>query len=287
MQKNNIIIISANDPLFPATLSLIDDPVKQLYALGNTELLKSKPRLGVVGSRRVTSYGREVTTDLVNSAARAGAIIVSGLAIGVDGIAHEAALNAGGSTIAVLPSSLRQVYPASHQPLARRILREGGLLISEYSKVEQPRRHYFIKRNRIIAAVSEKLMVTEAAMGSGTRHTVEATIAEGKDVLAVPGDINKHSSSYANYLLQHDCEAIFSTHDLLSILGLNENLMKSKYQPESEDEKTIIKALDTSALTFNELLENSDLEVSTLNIQLTMLEIKGAIEPIHHKWRLA
>lgn len=286
MQLDNIINISAGDKAFPEAFKLLFQPVKRFYALGNLDLLTAKPRLGIVGSRKITSYGREVTTDLGCGAARAGAVIVSGLALGVDAAAHKAALDVGGYTIAVLPSGLRNIYPASNEYLARQILGQNGLLISEFEEHEHPMKYYFIQRNRLVAAISETLLVTEAAMGSGTRHTVEFTIGEGKEVIAVPGDINKHSSSYSNYLIQNGCKPVFSTGDLLSKLGLNENLMKPKYQPENEYEKSITRALTEVTLTFNELLETSKLGVSTLNIHLTMLEVKGAVESTGNRWRL-
>lgn len=287
MQKHNIITISKNDELFPQAFKMVPEPpLNKFYACGNLKLLSAEPRLGIVGSRKVTPYGKEVTINMARAAASAGIVIVSGLALGVDGIAHQAALDAGGKTIAVLPSSFSRIYPASHEFLARRILDNNGLLITEFIKDEQPMKHYFIQRNRLIAALSQQLLVTEAAMGSGTRHTVEFSISLAGEPMAVPADINKHSSSYTNYMLQHGAKPIFSTSDLLSIFGLNENLIKPKYQPQNEFEKSIIDALKTGTLAFNELLDASQLEVTQLNIHLTMLEIKAVIEPVNNKWRL-
>lgn len=280
--------ISSTDGEFPEEFNHLAQPVERFYAAGNLDLLEGRPRLGVVGSRKATPYGRQVTTDLTRAAARAGAVIVSGLALGVDSVAHQAALDASGRTIAVLPSSLSKIYPASHRGLAEQILQKDGLLLSEFEKEERPMKHYFIQRNRMIAALSDVLLVTEATLQSGSRHTVEFMIAGGKPICAVPGDINKASSGGTNYLIKHGCEPILSSSDLLAVLGLNESLMKPKYQPENEYEAKILKILSAKPLTFNELIDTSSLEVSALNAHITMLEIKGAIEcSINSTWRLA
>lgn len=287
MQEKNIITITNTDSRFPPAFKLLSrPPVSKFYALGNLDLLSKTPRLGVVGSRKMTSYGREITTELSRKAAAAGAVIVSGLALGVDGTAHQAALDTGGHTVAVIPSSLYKIYPANHEYLARRIVEDGGLLITEFKKEEKPMKHYFIQRNRLIGALSEVLLVTEAAMGSGTRHTVEFNIAQGREPVAVPGEINKYSSSYTNHMIQNGCKPIFSARDLLKELGLNENFIKPKFQPENAYEKAILAPLEKGTLTFNELFEASKLAIQACNITLTMLEIKGAIEHINGKWRL-
>lgn len=277
MQKFIIKTISGKDELFPKEFRHLEQPVERFYTTGNLNLLKSKPRLGIVGSRKITPYGQQVTNDLASAAARAGATIVSGLALGVDSVAHKAALDADGHTIAVLPSSLVKIYPASHHGLALQIIRKNGLLISEFEKYEQPMKHYFIQRNRMIAALSDVLLVTEAAMGSGTRHTVEYMTASGKPICAVPGDINRSSSAGTNHLIRDGNIAVLSTSDLLAVLGLNENLMKPKYQPANEYEAKILQALSEKPLTFNELVNESELETNLLNSSLTILELRGII----------
>jgi DNA processing protein len=288
MQKTIIKTISGKDSLFPKEFRHLEQPVQQFYAAGNLDLLKERPRLGIVGSRKITPYGQQVTTDLASAAAKAGATIVSGLALGVDSIAHKAALDVGSHTLAVLPSSLKKVYPASHHGLAQQILHKNGLLISEFEREEQPMKHYFIQRNRMIAALSDVLLVTEAAMDSGTRHTVDYMVASGKPICAVPGDINKASSAGTNHLIRDGNIPILSSSDLLAILGFNENLMKSKYQPENEHEAKILQALKQKPLSSNELIDTTHLSVSQLNTQLTLLEIQGVLKHSSNgQWRLS
>jgi DNA processing protein len=287
MQKIIIKTINSKGSDFPKEFRHLERPVERFFAAGNLDLLNRKPRLGIVGTRAITPYGQQVTTDLASAAARAGAVVVSGLALGVDSVAHKAALDVGGDTIAVLPSSLTKIYPASHHGLALRIIRKNGLLISEFEKAEQPMKHYFIQRNRMIAALSDVLLVTEAAMGSGTRHTVDYMVASGKPICAVPGDIYKASSAGTNSLIKHGIEPILSSSDLLAVLGLNENLMKPKYQPENEYEAKILQALTEKPLTFNELVIQTTLDISVINIHITMLEIRGVISSTNNSWHAA
>jgi DNA processing protein len=286
MQKTFIKTISGKDPLFPKEFRHLERPVERFFAAGNLDLLNRKPRLGIVGSRKITPYGQQVTADLASAAARAGATVVSGLALGVDSVAHQATLDVSGHTVAVLPSSLSKIYPASHHGLALQIIRKNGLLISEFEKCEQPMKHYFIQRNRMIAALSDVLLVTEAAMGSGTRHTVEYMTATGKPICAIPGDINRASSAGTNYLIRDGNIPILSSSDLLAVLGLNENLMKPKYQPANEHEAQILQALKLKPLTFNELVSCTGLDISAVNTAATLLEIRGIISNLNNSWRL-
>lgn len=286
MQKILIKTISGKDSEFPQEFYHLEQPVQQFYAAGNLDLLAKRPRLGIVGSRKITPYGQQVTNDLASAAARAGATIVSGLALGVDSVAHKAALEVGGHTIAVLPSSISKIYPASHHGLARQIISKNGLLISEFEKVEQPMKHFFILRNRLIAALSDVLLVTEAAMNSGTQHTVEYMNARGKPICAIPGDIYRTSSAGTNHLIRDGNMPILSASDLLAVLGLNENLMKPKYQAQNEPEAKILHVLKQKSLTFNELVFHTGLSISAVNAVTAILELRGAISNTNNYWRL-
>src|SRR5688572_8235522 len=180
--------LTLNQQFFPEKLLTLHDAPKQLFVAGAdlSEILQ-RPAVAIVGSRKVTSYGRAVTAQLAGELARAGVVIISGLAIGVDAIAHRAALDNHGLTIAVLPSSLDHIYPASHYALAQEIVDKGGALISEYPEgAAIAYKGNFIARNRIVSGLSDAVLITEAAEKSGTLHTADFALQQGKDVLAVP-----------------------------------------------------------------------------------------------------
>lgn len=291
MQEKDITTISATSTYYPQEFQELIKKCYQFTASGNLDLLKRKPRVGIVGSRKITSYGRDVTRDLARAAARSGVTVVSGLAYGVDSAAHQAALEVGGNTLAVLPSSLRKIYPASHAPLANEIIRKGGLLISEYARELWPLRHYFIERNRLIAALSDVIVVVEASSKSGTSHTVQSGYALGRTIAVVPGNITNPQSTGTNELIRdggNEVHPITCVGDLLSLLGVNENLMNIQQRAENTYERSIINALISEQLSSEALIKASKLDVVTFNVHLTMLEIKGIIEQTsNNNWRLS
>ena len=178
--KINKVTLNAN--ALPGVLRHISDSPQKLYVWGNLTPLLAKPRLAVVGSRKVTPYGKAVTSDLVRTVAGQGVVIISGLALGVDALAHKAALEAGGYTIAVLACGLDKPYPSTHRQLARQILERGGALVSEYPEGTPPLQHQFIERNRLVSGLSDGVLITEAAEKSGTLHTANFALDQGKTV---------------------------------------------------------------------------------------------------------
>lgn len=173
----------------PQQLREIPSAPKKLYIRGNLNQALESPLLAVVGSRKVSSYGRDITTRLVRDVAGKGVGIISGLALGVDGIAHQAALEMKAPTIAVMPCGLDKIYPSSHFHLGKHILEQGGALISEYPDGTPPLRHHFTERNRLVSGLADAVLITEAAAKSGTMHTANFALEQGKTVLAVPGNI--------------------------------------------------------------------------------------------------
>jgi DNA processing protein len=171
---------------YPEQLRHIPDAPKLLYFSGPLAELCKEPCVAIVGSRKVTPYGRAVTEKLAGELARQGVVIVSGLALGVDSIAHEAALRAHGRTIAVLPRDIEHIYPVSHTGLAQRILSAGGALISEYPEGSDLHKFQFLERNRIIAGLSRGVIIPEAAARSGSLNTANAALEQGREVMAVP-----------------------------------------------------------------------------------------------------
>lgn len=250
--------------------------------------LLSRPSITVVGSRKVSSYGNAVTTSLVTDLARAGVAIVSGLALGVDAVAHRAALAANGRTIAVLPCGLDQIYPASHRSLAQQILGQGGALVSEYPAGSPVYKHNFIARNRIACGLTDALLITEAAAKSGTLHTAQFALEQGKDVMAVPGNITSPTSVGTNNLIKSGAIPVTDMQDVLLVLGLNP-MAQNREVPHSDNphEQTLLNLLSSGINDGAELLQGSQLEVTVFNQVLTMLEIRGQIRPLgNNRWGL-
>lgn len=254
-------------------------PVQQLFYQGEGFLeLMNQPLVAIVGSRKVSPYGRSVTIRLSSELARAGVVIVSGLALGVDSIAHQAVLDAGGKTIAVLPSGLDRVYPASHQVLAQRIVAQGGALVTEYPATgELPQKYQFIARNRIIAALSRGVLVTEAAQKSGSLHTADFALELGLEVFAVPGNITSPNSMGTNTLIKNGATPVTIAQDILETLGVSPVASAAKYQPANQAEAVILSLLKQDEALPSDLLEASQLDSALFNQTITMLEINGVI----------
>lgn len=281
--------ITLSTPDVPEKLRNIPSPPKQLFVMGNAvkELLE-RPCVTVVGSRKVSAYGKAVTLGLTGELASAGIVIISGLALGVDSLAHKAALDAGGLTIAVLPSGVGNIYPASHHGLAMQILQHGGALISEYPDGEPAYKDRFIARNRIASGLGDALLITEAAEKSGTLHTANFALEQGKPVLAVPGNITSLTSAGTNNLIKVGATPVTSVQDVFHALGL-EAPAKKREAPRSgnPNEQIILDLLFSGVGDGTDLLGRSELEVSLFNQTLTMLEIRGRIRPLgNNRWGL-
>lgn len=261
-------------------LSRLAQPVEKLYYLGNFPELLRTPLVAIVGSRKVSSYGRAATVQLASALAKAGVTIVSGLALGVDSIAHKAAVDAGGKTIAVLPCDLNRVYPASHYGLARQIVKQGGALVSEYAPgFGAPMKHQFIARNRIIAALSQGVLLTEAAAKSGSLHTANFAIEEGIEVFAVPGNITSSTSEGTNGLIKSGAHPVTRAGDILEILDINIT-NTAQYTPRNNSEAEVLRHLLSTGGNSKEMLRLSGLTASHFQQTLTILEIQGTIQQV-------
>ena len=201
-------------------LKQLHQPVKDLYYVGGNLLeLLSKPKVAIIGSRKPTAYGISITKRLTRELSQAGIVIVSGLALGIDSIAHQAALDAGGSTIAILPSPVTNIYPKRHQALAQRIIKQGSMLCSEYRDGSGwPQKHQFIARNRIIAALADIVVITEATEKSGSLHTANFALDLATEVMAVPGNISSLQSAGTNSLIQKGATPVLAGEDILNCL---------------------------------------------------------------------
>jgi DNA processing protein len=206
---------------FPALLAAIHDPPPQLYLRGRgTPGLLVRPAVALVGARACSSYGRSVARSLGRELAAAGLVVVSGLARGVDGEAHRGALDGGGSTVAVLGCGIDRDYPAAHAELARRICETGGLVVSEYEEGVEPAPWRFPARNRIIAGLCRATVVIEARERSGALITADFALEEGRDVLAVPGEITSSLSAGSNALLRLGATPVTCAGDVLELFEL-------------------------------------------------------------------
>jgi DNA processing protein len=269
-------------------LNCVMPAVGQLYVQSeNIEDILARPRVAIVGSRKVTPYGKAVTARLAGELARQGIVIVSGLAYGVDAVAHRAALEAGGLTVAVLPSSLDDIYPRAHRGLAEQIVEGGGALISEYEPGTPAYKWNFIERNRIVSGISDALLITEAAINSGTMHTARFALEQGKDVLAVPGNITSPTSDGTNNLIKTGATLVSSAEDILNVLGLKPASQK-KVTGATPEERLLLGLLDGTVRDGNELLELSELSLDRYNQALVMLEITGKIRNVgNNQWTIA
>ena len=214
MLKNNIDIISITDKEYPQILKEIYDAPISLYIRGNKNILNDDA-LAIIGCRECTSYGRNITKQLAYDIAKNKINIVSGLAKGIDAIAHKGAILSGGKTIAVLGNGLDIIYPSENIPLAKEIIKTGGAIISEYPLGAKPEKQNFPERNRIVSGMSKGVVVVEAKEKSGTLITVDFALEQGRDVFVVPGNINQENSIGTNELIKQGAKLITSYKDVI------------------------------------------------------------------------
>ena len=279
MNSHKITSTSKN---FPTALREIPSPPKVLYHCGAAlSQLMERPRIAIVGSRSITPYGRYVTEQLARQLAEQGVIIISGLALGVDGLAHKAALEVGGLAIAVLPGPLDAIAPATNQPLAEKILKQGGALISEYEPGSFPAKQNFIARNRLVAGIAQAVLITEAAEKSGSLHTARFALEQGKEVLAVPGNITSSRSVGTNNLLKSGAMPVTSYMDVMHAIGLQPHQTKiTAVRGRTSHEQIILDLLLRGITDGEQLLTASQLTVSQFNQALTMLEISQKVRSL-------
>jgi len=267
-----------NSDKYPAKLRDIDSSPKQLYTLGDIND-NDAFKVAVVGSRKPTKYGRYVTETLVGELALLGVTIISGLALGIDGLAHRAALKSKGKTIAVMPCGLDKIYPASHRGLAKDILAAHGALVSEYEEGMPPLVQNFPARNRIVSGLADAVLVVEAAARSGTSITAGFALEQGKTVLAVPGNINSPMSAGTNNLIKTGAFPVTSVTDILNACGLEDlKADKTSVRGDSASEQAILDLLADGPKDGDELQKLAQIKSSEFSQALTMLEIKGTIK---------
>lgn len=253
---------------------------KSLYLIGSLPS-KATPSVSIIGTRKPSAYGQEVAYKLAYDLAKRGVVIVSGLALGIDAIAHKGALDAGGITIAVMPGGLDEFYPRTNHALAERIIANGGALISEYAPGERPFKANFVARNRIVAAIADGVLVIEAATKSGTIHTAGFALDYGRPVMAVPGNITNPMSTGTNRLIATGARLVTRAEDILAEVGVAAEYIQTPFPLGDTPEETIIlKLLARGVRDGEELQHLSGLTPAAYSQALTMLEINGVIRPL-------
>ncbi len=282
LAREEITAIHQGDPEYPKQLQEIPDAPFVLFVRG-TLPPSEMPLLGVVGTRRCTVYGRNVTHDFTRSLAQSGIGIVSGLALGIDAVAHEAALEGNGYTLAVLGSGVNQssIAPITNLPIAKKILAQGGAIVSEYPPGFSATEYTFPARNRIIAGLCAGTLVTEAPIHSGALITAFAALEYNREVFAVPHPITSPTGKGTNKLLKLGAAIATEPEDIITILNLEAVLPTkkvTKVMAESPAEEKIIACLSQNFQPVTALIEATGLDSSVIQSTLTLMEIRGIIK---------
>src|SRR6266436_29664 len=281
LERLRIRVITWKDKSYPSLLREIDDAPPVLYTYGKlTEA--DQFALAVVGTRNSTTYGRQVTERMVSDLAKGEVTVVSGLALGIDTIAHTAALDAGGRTIAVMANGLDTIYPPTNRGLARRIVESGqGALISEYPLGVQPESNNFPARNRIISGLSLGVLVIEAPEKSGALITANFALKQGREVFAVPGSILSSRSKGVNRLIQDGARPVMEVKDILEALNLfliPQHIEMQSALPENAEERTLLELISHDPRHVDDLIRESGLPTTTVTSTLMMMELQGMIK---------
>ncbi|KAF0112077.1 MAG: DNA processing protein [Chloroflexi bacterium] len=279
--KKGIKVLTWSDPDYPRRLKEINQAPPVLFINGSINV-EDDWAVAVVGTRRVTPYGRQVATEIARYLAQNGVSIVSGLARGVDAISHQSALQAGGRTIAVLGSGVDVIYPPEHHKLAQEIIHQGAL-ISDYPVGTPPDGINFPPRNRIISGLSLATIVVEAGEKSGALITAEFAVDQGRDVFAVPGSILTPQSEGTNKLIEQGARPLLKMSEILEALKLEqipEKQMNRKMNPLNSAEQKLLFYLSSEPVHIDEVCNLSGLPINEVSATLTMMELKGMVSQV-------
>jgi DNA processing protein len=279
--EQNITVLTTQDEDYPHLLQEIDQPPPVLYLRGSL-LPADDLAVAVVGTRRVSAYGRQVAQDTAYFLAGHGLTIVSGMARGVDALAHQAALRAGGRTIAVLGSGVDVIYPPENRKLAEEII-DNGALVSDYPLGTQPEGINFPPRNRIISGLSLASIVVEAGERSGALITADFAVEQGREVFAVPGNVLSPMSRGTNRLIQKGACALVSPQDVLDVLDLErvtEHQAARQVLPADTTEAKILQVMDYDPMHVDDICAAVSMPVDKISAALTMMELKGLVQHV-------
>lgn len=297
LAKKKMALVLREDAQYPPLLRQIAHPPHLLYVYGETDLTDRFP-VAVVGTRRASAYGLTHTREIAAELAQTGVCVVSGLALGIDAAAHTGALDGGGRTVAVLGSALDKPYPQENEPLMRRILESGGSVVSEYAPGTPPSRYSFLQRNRIIAGMCLGTLVTEGPRRSGALNTATRTLENGREVFALPGNVDSPGAQLPNMLISEGARLVTGAADILSAL-----VIEPKNEPKAaqaavapmeapaekkphipggldETQRAICAALLAGEADFDALCAVSGLESDELGALLIEMEMDGLVTPL-------
>ena len=297
LAKKKMALVLREDAQYPPLLRQIAHPPHLLYVYGETDLTDRFP-VAVVGTRRASAYGLTHTREIAAELAQTGVCVVSGLALGIDAAAHTGALDGGGRTVAVLGSALDKPYPQENEPLMRRILESGGSVVSEYAPGTPPSRYSFLQRNRIIAGICLGTLVTEGPRRSGALNTATRTLENGREVFALPGNVDSPGAQLPNMLISEGARLVTGAADILSALVIEPKdapkaaqaavapieapAEKKPHIPGGLDEtqRAICAALLAGEADFDALCAVSGLESDELGALLIEMEMDGLVTPL-------
>lgn len=247
------------------------------------------PTVAIVGTRKPTAYGKEIAYTLASNLAKRGVVIVSGLALGIDAIAHRGALEGHGVTIAVLANSVEHIYPRSHKALAEQIVKQKGAILSEYEPPTDPREFRFLERNRIVSGLSDAIIIVEAALRSGTLSTATHALEQGREVFVVPGNITSPLSAGCNALLRQGAHPVTKIEDVLEVIAPH-LLEPQSMLPLGQTplETIILQLLQAGVRDGESLQQQSGASGAEFSQALTMMELHGTIRALGgNQWTIS
>lgn len=283
-----IFQINLSDYDYLRDLPHIPDPPKKLFIRGKLPAKRVKT-VAIVGTRKPSAYGREIATKIASECAKNSIVVVSGLALGIDSIAHRAAIDSGGKTIAVLANGVDKIYPRSHEDLGQKILQTNGAILSEYPNNIPARPWQFLARNRIVSGLADAVVIIEAASRSGTLSTANHALDQGKEIFAVPGNITSPLSAGCNQLIKNGANPLTSVEDLLDFLIPDRFEKQTQlFKGDTREENVILEFLSKNGTTSSDaIIKQTKLSASEFNQAITMLELKGlALNNGGEKWSL-
>ncbi len=279
-------ILPDNEPYLQMISTIARKP-KALYVIGKLPTTR-RPTVAIVGTRKPTAYGREVAHRLAFDLAQKGIVVISGLALGTDAIAHRGALEAGGTTLAVLANGLDSIHPKTNRDLAINILAQGGALISEYEPEVEARDFRFLERNRIVSGLSDAIIIVEAAQRSGTLSTAARALEQGREVFVVPGNITSPLSAGCNALLKQGATPITCAEDVLEVIA--PDLLEPQTSlalGNTPLETQIMTLLQSGLRDGDQIFAECNATTSEFSTTLTMMEIGGSLRSLGgNQWTL-
>lgn len=278
-----IIEIRKEDKEYPVKLRNIKNSPKKLYAIGNIELLQTQTSIAIVGSRNCSSYGQIQGFKFANELSKSGITVVSGMALGIDSVAHLAAVKEKGNTIAILGSGFNHIFPKENEYLFYKILNQGGCIISEYPPEEKEQASNFPKRNRIISGLASKVLVVEASRKSGSLITARLAKEQGKEVLAVPNALDVKESKGTNDLILNGATIAICPNQIISKIMEEKNKEKlnkpKKIQIKIPNQyKAVYELLEIEDKYINEISKELKISLAETSSIITMMELEGYVE---------